>query len=144
MCDTMSRKMNYCDLEDLAVAQIVSQLDDSVEVHCSRLLALYTTGECGMEWIIAIIDEMNQVTQRLGLRGSNNKGTNDKNSQGQHQANQAERENSQCWRCGAYHDASRCWAKEDNCHTCDQKGHISTRCQIVKEFREAAKTQKRR
>ena len=39
----MSRKMNYCDLEDLAVAQIVSQLDDSVEVHCSRLLALYTT-----------------------------------------------------------------------------------------------------
>ena len=43
MCDTMSRKMNYCDLEDLAVAQIVSQLDDSVEVHCSRLLALYTT-----------------------------------------------------------------------------------------------------
>ena len=49
MCDTMSRKMNYCDLEDLAVAQIASQLDDSVEVHCSRLLALYTTGECGME-----------------------------------------------------------------------------------------------
>ena len=39
MCDAMSRKMNYCDLEDLAVAQIVSQLDDSVEVHRSRLLA---------------------------------------------------------------------------------------------------------
>ena len=43
MRDTMSRKTNYCDLEDLAVAQIVSQLDDSVEVHCSRLSALYTT-----------------------------------------------------------------------------------------------------
>ena len=86
MCDTMSRKMNYCDLEDLAVAQIVSQLDARVELHCSRLLALYTTGECGMEWILAIIDEMNQVTQRLGLRGSTNK-TNDKNSHGQHQAN---------------------------------------------------------
>ena len=41
--------MNYCDLEDLVVAQIVSQLGDSVEVHCSRLLTLYTTGECGME-----------------------------------------------------------------------------------------------
>ena len=33
MCHTMSRKMDYCDLEDLTVAQIVSQLDDSVEVH---------------------------------------------------------------------------------------------------------------
>ena len=70
MCDTVSRKMNYCDLEDRAVAQIVSQLDDSVEVHCSGLLALYTTREWGMEWILVIIDEMNQVTQRLGLRGS--------------------------------------------------------------------------
>ena len=40
MCDTMSGKMDHCDLEDLAVAQIVSQLGDSVEVHCSRLLAL--------------------------------------------------------------------------------------------------------
>ena len=73
MCDTMSRKMNYCDLEDLAVAQIVSQLDDSVEVHCLRLLALYTTGKCGMEWILAVIDEMNKVAQRLGLRGSTKK-----------------------------------------------------------------------
>ena len=26
-----------------------------------------------MEWILAIIDEMNQVTQRLGFRGSKNK-----------------------------------------------------------------------
>ena len=75
-CDTTSRKMDYCDLEDLAVAQIVSQLDDSVEVHCSRMLALYTTGEYGMEWILAIIDEMNKVTQRLGPRGSNKKNDN--------------------------------------------------------------------
>ena len=84
MCDTMSRKMDYCDLEGLAVAQIVSQLDDSVEVHGSRLLALYTTGECGMEWILAIIDEMNKVTQRLGLRGSNKKNDNKDHS---HQQN---------------------------------------------------------
>ena len=42
MCDTMSRKVNYCDLENLAVAQIASQLDDIVVVHCSRLLAMYT------------------------------------------------------------------------------------------------------
>jgi hypothetical protein len=97
MCDTMSTKMDYCDLEDLTVAQIVSQLDDSVEVHCSRLLALYTTGECGMEWILAIIDDMNKVTQRLGLRGGNKK--ND-NNQHNHQANQAEQEDSECWRCG--------------------------------------------
>ena len=141
MCDTMSRKMNYCDLEDLAVAQIVSQLDDSVELHCSRPLALYTTGECGMEWILAIIDEMNQVTQRLGLRGSKNKKNDNSTQEHQHQANQAEQE-SQCWRCGAHHEASGCWAKDASCHTCDQKGHISTRCQNVKDFREAAKTRK--
>ena len=95
MCDTMSRKMDSCDLEDLAVAQIVSQLDDSVEVLCSRLLALYITGECGMEWMLAIIDEMNKVTQRLGLRGNNKKNDNkDHSHQQNHQANQAEQEDS--------------------------------------------------
>ena len=36
VCDTRSRKMDYCDLEILPVAQIVSQMDDSVKVHCSR------------------------------------------------------------------------------------------------------------
>ena len=69
MCDTMSRKMDYCDLEDLAVAHTASQLDDSVEVHCSRLLALHTTGECRKERILVVIDEMNEVIQRVGVRG---------------------------------------------------------------------------
>ena len=128
----MSRKMNYCDLEDLAVAQIVSQLDESVEVHCSRLLALYTTGECGMEWILAIIDEMNKVTQRLGLRGNKK---NDNNNQHQHQTNQTEQGSAECWRCGKQHDANGCWAKEAICHSCDLKGHISTRRQTIQEFR---------
>ena len=101
MCDTMSRKMDSCDLEDLAVAQIVSQLDDSVKVHCSRLLAFYTTGECGMEWILETIDEMSKVTQRSGLRGSNNKNDNkDYSHQHNQQANQFEQEDSVCWRCG--------------------------------------------
>ena len=93
VCDIVSRKMDYCDLKDLAVAQILSQLDDSVEVHCSRLLTLYTTGECGTEWILATIDEMNKVVQRLGLRGSNKKNDNKEHSHQQnHQANQAEQE----------------------------------------------------
>ena len=141
MCDTMSRKMDYCDLEDLAVAQIISQLDDSVEVHCSRLLALYTTGECGMEWILAIIDEMNKVTQRLGLRGKKNDNNKDHSHQQNQSANQTEQEDSECWRCGRQHDPSGCWSKDAVCHSCDQKGHISSRCQNVKDFR--AKNQKR-
>ena len=140
MCDTMTRKMDYCDLEDLAVAQIISQLDDSVEVHCSRLLALYTTGECGMEWILAIIDEMNKVTQRLGLRGKKNDNK-DHSHQSNQSANQSEQEDSECWRCGRKHDPSGCWSKEAVCHTCDQKGHISSRCQNVQDFR--AKNQKK-
>ena len=65
--------VDYCDLEDLVVAQILSHLDDSVDIHCSRPLAPYTTRVCGMEWILAIIDEMNKVIQRLGLRGGNRK-----------------------------------------------------------------------
>ena len=140
MCDTMTRKMDYCDLEDLAVAQIISQLDDSVEVHCSRLLALYTTGECGIEWILAIIDEMNKVTQRLGLRGKKNDNK-DHSHQSNQSVNQSEQEVSECWRCGRKHDPSGCWSKEAVCHTCDQKGHISSRCQNVQDFR--AKNQKR-
>ena len=76
VCDIVSRKMDYCDLNDLAVAQILSQLDDSVEVHCSRLSALYTTGECGMKRILAVIDEIYKGTQRLRLRGSNKKNDN--------------------------------------------------------------------
>ena len=130
MCDTMTRKMDYCDLEDLAVAQIISQLDDSVEVHCSRLLALYTTGECGMEWILAIIDEMNKVTQRLGLRGKKNDNK-DHSHQSIQSANQTEQEDSECWRCGRKHDPSGCWSKEAVCHTCDQTGYISSSCQNV-------------
>ena len=141
MCDTMSRKMDYCDLEDLAVAQVVSQLGDSAEVHCSRLLALYTTEEfaCGMDWILAVIDEINKVTQRLGLRGNKNDNNKDRSRQQNQSANQTEQEDSECWRCGRQHATSGCWSKDVVFQSCEPKGHISSRCQMSQTFAQRAK-----
>ena len=103
----------------------------------SRLLSLHTSGECGTEWLIAIIDDLNKVQQRLGLRGKK-ESTESKEAKETHQAQQEDRDHDRdadCWRCGKGHPADQCWSKELKCHGCNQKGHIKLQCTKITEFR---------
>jgi hypothetical protein len=35
---------------------------------------------------------------------------------------------SSCFRCGRTHDPDECWFKDENCHKCGRRGHISRKC----------------
>lgn len=80
--------------------------------------------------LIAIIDELDKVQQRLGLRGK--KASNE--AKETHQAQQEDKD-VDCWRCGKGHPANQCWSKQLKCHGCKQTGHIMSQCTKIAEFK---------